>query len=286
MNTQSQADALDQTPLGAGERAKFWREPRYRDLECLSASFRTHAYELHTHETYVIGSISAGCERFSVDGVNYAARRGDLCMLHPEAVHDGEPEGDGYAYRMIYPSIGLLAELAHDLTGKAPRGTPGFPAPVVRDPELSEAFMAAHRAMEARGAALEADEAMVDILGRILARHGRIAEPDGKLGEPGAVGRARDYLAANVTENVDLATLADVAGLSRSHLIRAFKKSMGLTPHAFLVDRRVRLARTLLLGGQLPAEAALASGFADQAHMTRAFKARIGVTPGRFAKMM
>jgi AraC-like DNA-binding protein len=88
--------------------------------------------------------------------------------------------------------------------------------------------------------------------------------------------------AAHVTENIDLATLA---GLSRSHLNRAFKQEMGLTPHAFLVERRVRLARKLLLRGEAPVSVVAAAGFADQAHMTRAFKVRIGITPGRFARM-
>jgi AraC-like DNA-binding protein len=101
---------------------------------------------------------------------------------------------------------------------------------------------------------------------------------------PGVV-RARDYLTANLTENVDLATLAGVAGLSRAYLIRAFKAETGLTPHAFMIDRRVRLARRMLLSGGAPVEVAAASGFADQAHMTRAFKARIGTTPGSFARM-
>ena len=96
---------------------------------------------------------------------------------------------------------------------------------------------------------------------------------------PQSQAEALDYLAANVAEIVDLATLAGISGLSRSHLIRAFKQEMGLTPHAFLVDRRVRLARKLLLGGDATVSVAAAAGFADQAHMTRAFKARIGITP-------
>jgi AraC-like DNA-binding protein len=287
MNSMTQADALQRTPLVAGDSAKFWREPRYDGLECLAAQFRKHVYERHTHETFVIGTIIAGCERFELAGVQYAARGGDLCFVHPDTVHDGRPEGEGYAYRMIYPSAAQLASHAAELTGCEPRGTLTFPEPVVHDPELSAAFVAAHQTMERRASSLETDEAMISVMARILIRHAKLlpshqARP---LRERPGVARARDYLAANLTENVDLQTLAGVAGLSRAHLIRAFKAETGLTPHAFMIDRRVRLARKMLLSGGAPVEVAAASGFADQAHMTRAFKARIGTTPGSFARM-
>ena len=55
-----------------------------------------------------------------------------------------------------------------------------------------------------------------------------------------------------------------------------------LTPHAFLTDIRVRIARRKLQAGEQPAEIALECGFADQAHFTRHFKARTGVTPAVF----
>ncbi len=285
MISSLQVEALGETPLKPGDRAKFWREPRYGGLECLVAHFRTHAYERHTHETYVIAAVTAGCERFELAGTQYTARAGDLCFVNPDIVHDGSPGRGGYEDRVIYPAPALLADLAADISGREPRGTLTFPSPVVHDPELSAAFTQAHRALEETHAALHADEAMLGVLERILARHARLAIPEKPSGERWAVRRARDYLAAHVTENVDLATLAGISGLSRSHLIRSFKQEIGLTPHAFLIDRRVRLARTLLLGGDAPVSVAADAGFADQAHMTRAFKARIGVTPGRFAKM-
>jgi AraC-like DNA-binding protein len=287
MKNITQADALRSTLLVAGDSAKFWREPRFDGLECLSARFRNHVYERHTHETFVIGTIIAGCERFELAGVQYAARSGDLCFVHPDTVHDGRPEGGGYAYRMIYPSTAQLATHAAELTGRAPRGTLTFPEPVVHDPELSDAFVAAHQAMESRASNLKTDEAMISVMVRILVRHAKLVPPEfGKpLRERPGVARARDYLTANLTENVGLETLAGVAGLSRAHLIRAFKAETGMTPHAFLIDRRVRLARGMLLSGRAPVEVAAASGFADQAHMTRAFKVRIGTTPGNFARM-
>jgi AraC-like DNA-binding protein len=232
MNPQSQAKALENAPLNRGDAAKFWREPRYDDLECLAARFRTHVYERHTHETYVIGCITAGYKRFELSGAQYAARAGDLCFVHPDVVHDGRPEGDGYAYRMIYQSRALLADLTKDITGSAPCGTLTFRFPLAHDPELSAEFEV-HRALEKSHAALQADEAMRQVLGRILGRYARLAVSAKPHEERRAVRKARDYLAANVTENVDLATLAGISGLSRSRSVRSSRKWASRRTHSW-----------------------------------------------------
>ena len=100
--------------------------------------------------------------------------------------------------------------------------------------------------------------------------------------EPGAVARTKDYLLAHLAEATDFQELARHVGLSAWHLIRVFRKATGLTPHAWLVDRRVHQARELLRAGESPSLIAAQCGFADQAHLTRAFKARLGVTPGQY----
>jgi AraC-like DNA-binding protein len=81
---------------------------------------------------------------------------------------------------------------------------------------------------------------------------------------------------------VSLAELAALSGVSRFQLLRGFAREVGITPHAYLVQRRVRLARQLLAKGQTPVQAAMQAGFADQSHMTRAFVRQIGVTPSRY----
>lgn len=81
---------------------------------------------------------------------------------------------------------------------------------------------------------------------------------------------------------MSLAELAELSGVSRFQLLRGFAREVGITPHAYLVQRRVRLARQLLAKGQTPVQAAMQAGFADQSHMTRSFVRQIGVTPSRY----
>jgi len=82
-----------------------------------------------------------------------------------------------------------------------------------------------------------------------------------------------------------LAELAALAGLSQSQLLRAFKATLGMPPHRWLLAQRVRRAKALMLGtGMSIGEVALECGFADQSHMTRVFSRIYGVTPGAWRR--
>jgi AraC-like DNA-binding protein len=95
--------------------------------------------------------------------------------------------------------------------------------------------------------------------------------------------RVREFIEAHLEENISIQTLAGIAGLSMYHFARAFKKSEGMTPHEYLIQRRVRRAKDLLAGTDLPlSEIALASGFSDQSHCARRFREHVGVTPSSY----
>jgi AraC family transcriptional regulator len=83
---------------------------------------------------------------------------------------------------------------------------------------------------------------------------------------------------------ITVKSLARETGLSPAHFSREFKRTTGETPHAFVMRRRLEHARELLADGGSIADAALCSGFADQAHLSRLFKRRYFVTPGAFVR--
>lgn len=282
MEIVTQEQATEAMPLEKGEAARFWRARHFRDMECLSATFITHAFAPHAHDTLCIGAIEAGCQIGRIRGESKAAGPGDIYLINPEEVHDGHPGEIGYRYRMIYPSAELLAEIIEDVTGKAFHGTPSFSRQILKDEPLANAFLKAQKRLEEGQGALETDEGMYGVLAALFTRHGDavIRLPENR--DQSAVGRARAYLEEHFDEDISLEELARVAGLSRAHLIRAFRKAFHMTPHAYLTHRRVRAAKALLANDMAPAEVALACGFADQAHFTRHFKARAGVTPGAF----
>ncbi|MGD1700946.1 AraC family transcriptional regulator [Dapis sp. BLCC M229] len=92
-----------------------------------------------------------------------------------------------------------------------------------------------------------------------------------------------DYIQANLHQDLTLTELATIAKVSPNYFATQFKKSIGITPHQYVIGQRVAKAKQLLLKNKLTlAEIAHKVGFADQSHLTRHFKKAIGVTPKKF----
>ena len=87
-----------------------------------------------------------------------------------------------------------------------------------------------------------------------------------------------------LADRITVKFLARGTGLSPAHFSREFKRTTGETPHAFVMRRRLEHAHEFLADGGSIADAALCSGFADQAHLSRLFKRRYFITPGAFRR--
>lgn len=97
--------------------------------------------------------------------------------------------------------------------------------------------------------------------------------------------RAKELLSASLTTDLSLSELASECGLSQRHFGRAFKKSVGLSPHRWLTTLRLERAKGLLADTKLSlTEIALDCGFADHSHFTRTFSTAVGCTPGAWRK--
>ena len=272
-------DTLDD--LADNDETSFWRVNRHDALECLSATFRTHIFPPHTHETYVVGAIVSGLHVYNIEGSLVRAGVGDLCFINPGEVHDTVLQKGGYSYRVIYPRTSLLQTIIEMATGRQ-ACAPQFNGPVIRDEALATRFLRAHEALESGAEPLAVDEALTAVLLDMIDRHGGGLRAVAAGHEPVAVRRAKEYLAGHVDEQVELEVLARAAGLSPFHLIRVFHKATGLTPHNWLLDRRVHLACNLLREGLSATHVAARCGFSDQSHLSRVFKSRLGVTPGTY----
>jgi AraC-like DNA-binding protein len=262
------------------EWTRYYRPDGLVGVEALHASFVSHEYRPHSHPTWTVASMRRGAARFTVDAEPHRADDGELFVLEPEAVHTGMPAvPEGWAYQVLYLDPELLARWALD-DRPAPRAAGGV---VFRDAELRAALARAHQALADEPAGLGVDEA---VLGAVdaLRPHLRPGPPAPRTRpEHAAVRRAERHLRERWDRAVPLGELAQVAGLSRFALVRCFAAQVGLPPHAFQIDLRVRAARARLRAGERPAAVAAACGFADQAHLTRTFKRAVGVTPGRYA---
>ena len=128
-------------------------------------------------------------------------------------------------------------------------------------------------------------EALATGLSHQLAVHAGVRKPSvvrlrGGL-STAAKRRVLELMDAHLDSNVSVQLLADEVGLSPAHFARAFKETMGIAPHQYLLHLRLERSRRMLDADNATlADVAQRAGFADQAHFTRFFKREYGVTPG------
>ncbi len=181
-----------------------------------------------------------------------------LCALRSQ----GDPGGG---------PVTLLLE-ATDLEGFA---VPDRPA-LVTDPECV-ARLAALIGQLQRPVGLVGREVIPrSLLERLFTRSAPLA-PARSCGR--SLAPVRRHLQAHLGELIPTGALAEMIGLTESHLIRAFHLEFGLPPHAYHLRLRLAFAVELLSNGLSVATVANQCGFADQSHLSRKFKEVYGVTP-------
>ncbi|MGE4482111.1 AraC family transcriptional regulator [Acidocella sp.] len=99
-----------------------------------------------------------------------------------------------------------------------------------------------------------------------------------------ALRRLQEFVATHLAQPVSIADMAACVGLSSYHFARAFKRSTGESPHAYILRQRIATAKTALTAGRSLAETAALCGFSSQSHFTERFRVQTGITPGQFRR--
>lgn len=98
---------------------------------------------------------------------------------------------------------------------------------------------------------------------------------------PALTHRICEYIDSHLEEKISLGALATMTGLSVDHFAHAFRQSVGLPPHSYLLRRRIETAQHMLHNTELPlSQIALAAGFSDYSHLARHFRRLTGMSPG------
>jgi AraC-like DNA-binding protein len=210
---------------------------------------------------------------------------GSFSLINPDESHDGRSAtGRGYTHRTMYVKPNALVRLlGHDGVGLRSTHLPLFRSPAVEDPSLVAEYLRLHRALETGLlGALETESRMLAFLKVLVDRYadGGISAPD-KRHTP-LVRSIRQYLEAHFHEDPSLSDLSELTGMGRFALLRQFRREVGLPPHGYLTQVRLREARRQLLAGRPPALVAAEVGFVDQSHLIKRFRGAFGMTPGQY----
>jgi AraC-like DNA-binding protein len=253
-----------------------WRPAVEGIAEVFHAHIVDWGYPAHSHEAWTVLIVDQGAIDYSLDKRRWAAAASTVAILPPGVIHDGQPSSrarQGFRKRCLYlrPEV-----LPSELIGPAVDKT------VLVDPALRSALSQLHHTLRAGEEPLGGEERLALICDRLRQRLNPRAESQPP--QTGVAHQLRQLLDEHVTTPLKLSDAATTLDRSTAHLVRSFTASFGVSPHAYLIGRRIDAARRLLLTGMPASRVAAEVGFYDQAHLTRHFKRHTSTTPVRYAR--
>lgn len=269
------------------ENIHYWRHPGLPGIELTQASFTHFSFEKHVHLDYHLGVITQGAQLFSHKGCQYQLGQLGLSTLNPDDVHDGHSrDNDGYQVQVMSIPVDYMSQLCEAL-GISEHF---FAAPMVEDAELYRYFMQLHQALtQGQLSVLASESHLLNFMYLLLQRHpsGQVilAEASHSLSRS-QVSLIKQKIHDQPWQQVQLDTLACELNLSKFQFLRYFKRTTGMTPHAYIKRVRLELAKKSLTHGSLVVDVAQQLGFFDQSHLNKAFKQAFLLSPVQFQRRM
>lgn len=240
----------------------------------------------HTLSLYVSGGIAF--RRRLQGGYMSSFGAGSLCLMPEGATSEWEVSGP-VCMLHLYISRSAFQRAVMEIIGADPAHVTLREMPYFQDPAL-EAVMRqimlpldwdepAERVAVSHGA----QTLLAYLVSRMTNREPRATLSRGGL-SAFALRRLKEFVAAHLDHPLSIADMAACVNLSPYHFARAFKRSTGESPHAYVLRQRIATAKTALATGRSLAETAVLCGFSSQSHFTERFRAQTGITPGQFQR--
>ena len=210
-------------------------------------------------------------------------------VFHPAMVPFSFRSADVGEFLLLALDPTFVRRVACDLL-RVPDMLEWQPVVALEDAMISSIMMALKEEVESGypGGRSYGEMLAAAVVARLLSRYSTVHAPGPPAGERLShlqLRRVTEYIQANLGQNIPLAKLAAVAGISLFHFARLFKQTTGCAPHQYIIRCRVERARQLLLDGPgNTADVALNVGFCDQSHLTMHFRRAFGVAPKQFQR--
>ncbi|MEZ8104061.1 helix-turn-helix transcriptional regulator [Vibrio cortegadensis] len=253
-------------------------------VEMRKATRSTACYHQHSHDEFSFGIIDQGNALYRNRQTNHSISQGDTVTINPSDVHSCNPAKGKWSYRMLFVDAHWMGEIQSQLF----KHNRIDYHPFERQYETSELFYQSFnhlfQSLNQNYEPLTCEVQLVDFLELCFnAQNSMDSLQQNQTYRPCSnMRRIKEMLLDQIGEQLSLEALVSEVGISQYHLIRRFRHYFGMSPHAYLLDARIKKSKQMLRTGCKIVDISNSLGFSDQAHFQRNFKKRIAVTPKRY----
>ncbi|MEI8633980.1 AraC family transcriptional regulator [Vibrio sp. PP-XX7] len=265
-------------------RFQYIHSKKLSHLTVLDATMSDFSYAKHAHEEYSLGVTLKGRQDFFCQHAFHQSPAGGILLFNPEDVHDGHSGiTENLEYVMLYIHPDVLQPLFHAL-GYHKKSLLRFSYPLLNNPILRYQILALRNMFRfPHYSKIEFETALFQIAHSLVKSAGYLENGLKHMTKRDVLMlRAKDYILSNLAQDISVDDIAHTVNMSKFHFIRLFRCQFGITPHQYVLNCRINLARKNLEAGFSPSHVALESGFADSSHLNRYFKRVFGMTPKQY----
>ncbi|MEN6669254.1 AraC family transcriptional regulator [Psychrobacter sp. B38] len=267
---------------------RYIKDNASNQFTLLDAKMSDFSYSKHAHEEYSIGVTLKGRQDFFCQNAFHRSPAGGVIVFSPDEVHDGHSGiGEQLEYVMLYVHPNELQPLFQAL-GHQTNETPRLKSTLLADAALARYVLLLKQMISYhQSSAIETEQVLFNIAHSLLRHSGRTVDTFNLSSRKDSLLiRAKDYIWANLAEDLSIDAIAAAANMSKYHFIRLFNQQFGLTPYQYVINCRVNLARQYIELGFAASRVALDAGFSDNSHLNRHFKRVFGITIKQYQRQL
>ncbi|MDP4092750.1 MAG: AraC family transcriptional regulator [Bacillota bacterium] len=228
-----------------------------------------HLFPKHIHNVFCIGIITDGEVQLFVKNQEYHLSKNDVYIIPPFTEHSISPiNRKQYSYVAIC-LYGEFTELNNILLHKYVYKA---------DDELGIKILEAYQSFDY----CQDYSAFEDIIEQTLERLAKAEYHLNYQKNKEIIRSAVNFIEEHIENEIDLEEISDYVHMSKYHLLRLFKKQIGVTPYQFYLQEKVKKIKLELIKKTPDVDLAYGLNFSDQSHLCNTFKKHVGITPVQY----
>ncbi|WP_176215408.1 AraC family transcriptional regulator [Sporomusa malonica] len=250
-------------------------------LELIRGRHVRHNFSRHTHRTLCIGVVELGVRFILCRGERYEVIPGQVFVIPPDEAHSCGSGGEPHTYHLFL----ITSDLLNMILPKNEKDSYIIKNLVFDDRRQFAQLLNLYTVLTSTETSFCKQSALISTIGEVVEYCADIAE-DLRISnnQYDSVKRAQNFIETHYEDSFSLGDIARSAYLSPYYLIRVFNQVIGIPPHIYQQQVRIRHAKGMLAHGISISEVAFKTGFSDQSHFSNTFKKLVGITPGEFIK--
>lgn len=268
-------------------KSKFFKHKKLPFIESRFVKNSSYLYNEHFHTTLSIGAVEDGQVAYTHQKDKYILKPNFLAVINPNKIHSCNPiYNESRTYHMIYIDKDWCKELQKSIF----TNTQSFievSKVNIENKELFQKYLKLnYTLLDQESSFLEKEELLQEFLTELFQKYCNCQKTKKKefSNIEQKVELAKNFIKNNYLENITIGEISKYVELSEFYFIKQFKAHTFLSPHQYMLNCKIDMAKNFLFDGMDIVEVALSLGFSDQSHFNRVFKKFVAATPNEYKK--